>query len=79
MCVDSDSFVGAEYRLDVISAILIENEFEKWSDLKFAEDPAKWGEAGRLSNSELDFLRKVIDVGRQVPQYALVCIVVCSV
>ena len=54
-------------RLDAMSAILIENEFAKWSHLQHAEGPAKWSEAGRLSASELELLRKVIDVGRQEP------------
>lgn len=84
LCVDNDSFIGADYRLDVISAVLIENEFGKWADLKFAEDPAQWDEAEKLSESELAFLRKFMEAGQQVPQYACVarvCLVgfVCCV
>ena len=64
----SDSFHGPANRLDVVCAILIENEFAKWSHLQHAEDPAKWSEAGRLRASELELLRKVIYVGREAPK-----------
>ena len=64
----SDVFHGPANRLDVVSAVLVTNEFAKWSHLQHAEDPAKWCEAGRLSASELELLRKVINVGREAPK-----------
>ena len=64
----SDGFNGPSNRLDVVCAILIENEFAKWGHLQHAEDPAKWSEAGRLRASELELLRKVIYVGREAPK-----------
>ena len=65
---NSDSFDGPVNRLDVVSAILIEKEFAKWTHLQHAGDPTEWCEAGKLSASELELLRKVIHVGRQEPK-----------
>ena len=67
-CAISDDFAAPELRLDVICAVLIENEFGKWSDLQYSEDPTGWSEAGRLSEAELQFVRQVIAVGRQEPR-----------
>ena len=72
-CASSDSFDDAVRRFDVMSAILIANEFKKWSDLKFAEDPTAWEDAGLLVVQEVELLRKVMEVGVQVPRPVLLC------
>ena len=65
-CASSDSFDDAACRFDVMSAILIAKECKKWSDLRFAEDPAAWEDASLLEVQEL--LRKVMEVGVQEPR-----------
>ena len=64
---------GERDRGILISDVLLANDFFKWHQL--TGDPAGWDRANELSESELELLRNIIEIGRQRPRSVIFCAV----